>query len=104
MPAEPLLRALMRVRALVLDDATLVRAVASGRQKGETPAWKRVELRWVDLKAGRRLQVVKYDETQAHTSNHAADGDLAGAGREDPGQQPPEGGLARPGRADHRHP
>lgn len=76
MAAEPLLRALMRVRALLLDDTTLVRAVASGRRKGETPTWKRVELRWVDLKAGRRLQVVKYDETQAHTSNHAADGDL----------------------------
>ena len=33
--------------------------------------WKRVELRYVDLKAGRHLQVTAYDETQAHTSNHA---------------------------------
>ncbi len=72
MAAEPLLRALSRMRTIMLDDATLVRAVASGRQRGETPRWKRVELRYVDLKAGRYLQVVAYDETQAHTSNHAA--------------------------------
>ncbi len=74
--AEPLLRALARMRALVLDDQTLVRAVASGRQKGTTPRWRRVELRYVDLKAGRHLQVTAYDATQAHTSNHAL-GDAA---------------------------
>ena len=68
--AEPLLRALTRMRGLVLDERTLLRAVASGRQKGEQPRWRRVELRYVDLKAGRRLQVTAYDETQAHTSNH----------------------------------
>ena len=71
MPAEPLLRALARMRGLLLDDTVLVRAVASGRQKGKQPRWRRVELRYVDLKAGRRLQVTAYDETQAHTSNHA---------------------------------
>ena len=59
------------MRALLLDDTVLVRAVASGRQKGRTPSRRRVELRYVDLKAGRRLQVTAYDETQAHTSNHA---------------------------------
>ena len=68
--AEPLLRALARLRGVLLDDAVLVRAVASGRQKGRTPRWRRVELRYVDLKAGRRLQVTAYDDTQAHTSNH----------------------------------
>ena len=68
--AEPLLRALTRTRALLLDDTLLVRAVASGRQKGRTPSRRRVELRYVDLKAGRRLQVTSYDETQALTSNH----------------------------------
>ncbi|MGZ4495408.1 MAG: methyltransferase [Nocardioides sp.] len=72
MPAEPLLRALARMRGLVLDDQVLVRAVASGRQKGQTPRWRRVELRYVDLKAGRHLQVTAYDDTQAHTSNHLA--------------------------------
>ena len=75
--AEPLLRALARLRALILDDATLVRAVGSGRQRGTAGAgarWKRAELRYVDLKAGRHLQVTVYDETQAHTANHALGG------------------------------
>ena len=53
-----------------------MRAVASGRQKGRAPRWRRVELRYVDLKAGRQLQVTAYDDTQAHTSNHAP-GDAA---------------------------
>ncbi len=69
--SEPLLRALARMRAAILDDETLVRAVASGRQRGAQPPWRRVELRYVDLKAGRHLQVTAYDEAQAHTSNHA---------------------------------
>jgi SAM-dependent methyltransferase len=68
--AEPLLRALARMRAVLLDPDVLVRAVASGRHKGEVPRWRRVELRYVDLKAGRRLQVTSYDDTQAHTANH----------------------------------
>ncbi len=68
--SEPLLRALARMRGLLLDDQVLVRAVASGRQKGEHPRWRRAELRYVDLKAGRQLQVVTYDETQAFTANH----------------------------------
>jgi SAM-dependent methyltransferase len=59
------------VRSLVLDDQTLLRALASGRQKGRTPRWRRVEMRYVDLKAGRHLQLTAYDDTQAHTSNHA---------------------------------
>jgi SAM-dependent methyltransferase len=69
---EPLLRVLTRMRSIVLDDGTLVRAVGSGRQKGRTPRWRRVEMRYVDLKAGRHLQVTAYDDRQAHTSNHAA--------------------------------
>jgi len=70
--SEPLPTALARTRALVLDDETLVRAVASGRRRGTQPPWRRVELRYVDLKAGRHLQVTAYDDAQAHTSNHAA--------------------------------
>jgi SAM-dependent methyltransferase len=69
--SEPLLRALARMRGHLLDPDALTRAVASGRQKGTTPAWRRAELRYVDLKAGRHLQVTTYDETQAHTHNHA---------------------------------
>ena len=70
--SEPLLRALAQMRGRLLDPDTLVRAVASGRQKSAQPTWRRVELRYVDLKAGRHLQVTAYDETQAHTSNHVA--------------------------------
>jgi SAM-dependent methyltransferase len=69
--SEPLLRALNRLRTHVLDPDALVRAVASGRQKGATPRWRRAEMRWVDIKSGRHLQVTTYDETQAHTANHA---------------------------------
>lgn len=61
------------VRALLLDDARLVRAVAAGRRRGVPLEWKRAELRPVEIKAGRRLQVVTYDERQAHTANHDAD-------------------------------
>lgn len=68
---EPLLRALNRMRDHLLDPEVLVRAVASGRQKGEQPTWRRAELRYVDLKAGRHLQITTYDQTQAHTANHA---------------------------------
>ncbi|WP_134767011.1 SAM-dependent methyltransferase [Nocardioides sp. 1609] len=67
------------VRAALLDDAALVRAVAGGRRRGTQPRWRRVELRYVDLKAGRHLQVTSYDATQAHTANHAVGPDGAAA-------------------------
>lgn len=76
---ETLDEGLARVRAELLADDRLVRAVASGRRRSATPDWRRVELRWVDLKAGRHLQVVRYDATQAHTSNHLAGGPAAAA-------------------------
>ena len=69
--AEPLPQALTTLRAALLDDEHLVRALASGRRRGQPdPRWRRVELRYVDLKAGRHLQLTAYDETQAHVSNH----------------------------------
>jgi hypothetical protein len=68
---EPLDHALAEVRDPILDAESLVRAVASGRRRGAPPPWRRVELRYVDLKAGRHLQVTAYDDTQAHTGNHA---------------------------------
>ncbi len=61
--------ALAQVRAAVLDDATLLRAVAAGHRRGRRPAVQRVELRYVDLAAGRRLQVTSYDGQQARASN-----------------------------------
>jgi SAM-dependent methyltransferase len=79
MAAEPLLRALMMVRVHLLDDQALVRAVASGRQRGAVPPFRRVELRYVDLKAGRHLQITSYDATQAHTANHALGEDARAA-------------------------
>jgi SAM-dependent methyltransferase len=67
---RPLADALADVRAAVLDQTRLVRAVASGRRRGrEGPPWRRVDLRYVDLKAGPHLQVTSYDEQQAHTHN-----------------------------------
>ena len=71
--AEQLAPALERVRDLLLDPASMIRAVAAGRRRGGTPRWRRVELRYVDLKAGRHLQVTAYDDTQAFTSNHRGD-------------------------------
>ncbi len=70
---EPLAGALARVRHHLLDPDALVRAIASGKRKGSRPVWKRAELRYVDLKAGRHLQVTRYDETQAHVANHQGD-------------------------------
>jgi len=67
---EALPGALARVRERVLDPDGLVRALASGRRKGQRPRWRRIELRYVDLKAGRHLQITRYDDTQAHVSNH----------------------------------
>jgi hypothetical protein len=70
--AEPLSQALSLLRDAVLDDQNLVRALASGRRRGQPePRWRRVEMRYVDLKAGRHLQLTAYDDTQAHVSNHA---------------------------------
>ncbi len=70
---EPLPGALARVRERVLDPDGLVRALASGRRKGLRPRWRRIELRYVDLKAGRHLQITRYDEIQAHVANHRGD-------------------------------
>jgi SAM-dependent methyltransferase len=71
--AQPLAEALSLVREAALDQTTLLRVVGAGRRKGaQPPRWRRVELRWVDLKQGRRLQVTAYDERRAHTINHEA--------------------------------
>jgi len=75
--SEPLEQALGRVRELLVAPDSLVRAVASGRQRGARPRWRRVKLRYVDLKGSRHLQVTAYDDAQAHTSNHPA-GEEAG--------------------------
>src|SRR4051812_21645500 len=80
MPGQPLLRVLSQLREHLLDPDALVRAVGSGRLRGaEAPPWRRVELRYVDLKGGRRLQVTTYDVRQAHTVNHRLGEEARGA-------------------------
>ena len=64
------------VRSAILDTDALVRALASGRRKGqpvpevEGREVQRLEIRVVDLKGGRHLQVTSYDDRQAYTANH----------------------------------
>ena len=60
---------LAAVREVLLADEALVRAVASGRQRNTVVPFRRVEVRYVDLRAGRQLQVTSYDDTSAHTRN-----------------------------------
>ncbi|ADB34902.1 hypothetical protein Kfla_5898 [Kribbella flavida DSM 17836] len=58
------------VRATLLASQSLVRAIGSGRRRGaEAPQYQRVELRYVDLKSGRQLQITEFDERQSHTRN-----------------------------------
>jgi len=73
---EPLAAALSGLRAALLDQHGLVRAVASGRRRGaEPPPDARVELRPVQLKTGRHLQVVRRDGPRVQTANAAYDRD-----------------------------
>ncbi len=58
-----------QLRTLLTDKGGLVRAVASGQQRGTTCPWRRIEARYVDLSAGRRLQVTRYDATQSFVEN-----------------------------------
>ncbi|MGN6722613.1 MAG: class I SAM-dependent methyltransferase [Marmoricola sp.] len=58
------------VRDLLLDADGLIRAVGSGAQREVEVPWRRAEVRYVDLTAGRRLQVELFDERQAFTKNH----------------------------------
>ncbi|HEY6796745.1 MAG TPA: SAM-dependent methyltransferase [Kineosporiaceae bacterium] len=59
---EELSTALAALRPLLLDADELVRAIAAGRRRGTAPAHRRAEVRPVDLRAGRRLQVVVTDD------------------------------------------
>lgn len=85
--SDELATARHQVQQRLLDADRLVRASAGGAIRGERPSWRKVELRPVGLKTGLALQVVTYDEHQAHTSNHAW-------GRE--AEQVVEGLLAEP--------
>jgi SAM-dependent methyltransferase len=66
---EQLAAALDEVRGLILDPEGLVRAVAAGRRRGSTPTPVRAELRPVDLKQGRQLQLIASDGQRPSTRN-----------------------------------
>ncbi len=58
---EPLDDALSQLRPLLLDVDGLVKAIAAGRRRGTAPDVARAELRPVDLKSGRHLQLTTTD-------------------------------------------
>ena len=60
---------LAELAPFLLDADSLVRAVITGRQRNAVVPFRRVELRYVDLRAGRHLQIVSFDATQSHTRN-----------------------------------
>jgi len=66
---EPLNIALTELRPLLLDVDNLVKAVASGRRRGTVPGHVRAELRPVQLKTGRRVQLVTTDGRTPTTRN-----------------------------------
>jgi SAM-dependent methyltransferase len=68
---ESLQAGLAEVRDLLLRPDTLVRAVAAGRRRGAAPSPVRAELRPVDLKSGRLLQIVSSDGVRPYTRNCA---------------------------------
>ena len=59
----------VELSSLLGDPTAVIRVVASGRRRGFTPEWRRIEARPVELKVGRRMQIVRLDERQAHTAN-----------------------------------
>ena len=65
---QPLDTVLAEVRELLLDPA-LIRAVAAGRRRGQTPSVVRAELRPVALKGGPQLQIVTDDGSRPYTRN-----------------------------------
>ena len=69
---EQLETALASLRPVLLDPTRLVRAVGAGRRRGpsrDAVRFERAELRPVDLKAGRALQIVTYGERAPITRN-----------------------------------
>lgn len=66
------------IRTALLEPGTLVRAIGSGRRRGaEAPEYQRIELRYVDLKGVRHLQLTEFDERQAHTRNTSTEAGVA---------------------------
>lgn len=59
------------IHEAVLDEASFVRATFSGRQRGQTNKWQRLELRPVMVKGKRHLQFSFFDATQNIVKNYA---------------------------------
>ena len=57
----------------VLDEPSFVRATFSGRQRGQTIAWQRLELRPVEIKGARHLQFSFFDDKKNIVKNYAGD-------------------------------
>jgi len=67
---QPLEEGLDRIRRAILEPDSLVRAVGAGRRRGSAPPpFRRVELRYVDLKRGRHLQITQYDDQRSYIHN-----------------------------------
>ncbi len=62
-----------QVRARLLARESLIRAVFSGGQKGESLPWTRVNVRPVELKDGIHLQFSYFDEKKDITKNYLED-------------------------------
>ncbi len=65
------------VRERILDRESLIRAVFTGAQKGESQAWVRVTVRPVELKGALHLQITRFSEKQDFTKNHLDDAPAA---------------------------
>jgi SAM-dependent methyltransferase len=61
------------IQEAVLDDAGFVRATFSGRQRGQTLAWKRLVVRPVMVKGTRHLQFSFFDEKQNIVKNYVGE-------------------------------
>ena len=61
------------IREAVLDEANFVRATLSGRQRGQTIRWQRLELRPVEVKGSRHLQFSFFDEKKNIVKNYAGE-------------------------------
>ncbi|BCJ44209.1 hypothetical protein GCM10010168_10220 [Actinoplanes ianthinogenes] len=75
---QPLDQALAEVRELLLAPG-LIRAVAAGRRRGQTPSVTRAQIRPVTLKSGSRLQIVTDDGARPFTRNIAPGAEAAAA-------------------------
>lgn len=61
------------IREAILDEVTFVRATFSGRQRGQTIAWNRLELRPVAVKGERHLQFSFFDDKKNVVKNYAGE-------------------------------